>query len=423
MDRLDGSANLMLVSDLDDTMVDHTDPDNLSLLRFNALWESTYRQDSILVFSTGRSPILYKKLRKEKPILTPDITITSVGTEIAYGEELVPDEGWVQLLSQNWNRNVVLEETARFPDLIPQADMDQGPHKVSFYIPKEKAQEVISPLYTSLTQRGLDVKIIYSSGLALDVLPKGAGKGQALAYLIRKFGLIGKPPKSTIVCGDSGNDSEMFTIKGVYGVMVHNSREELLEWYEENAKSNHKIIHATERCASGIIEAIGRFQLGPSISPRDAKLFFSSEDNRNPASFMVNFYLLYESWLRAEVEKSEAIIHNLKSITHSTGVIVHPSGVEKSIHQSIDALESCHGDKRGTSFRVWLDKILFSAIGLGSWLLKFNKWELNGTSSKRSVTTVLLNSKMETPYVFCIMHIHQTWLEEYSITDQQSWIF
>ncbi|XP_078168180.1 putative sucrose-phosphatase 1 [Carex rostrata] len=422
MDKLDVSADLMLVSDLDDTMVDHKDPDNLSLLRFNALWESIYRHNSVLIFSTGRSPTRYKTLRKEKPILTPDITITSVGTEIAYGDEMVPDEGWIQLLSKNWDRNVVLEETTKFPELVPQSDLDQGPHKVSFNIPKEKAQEVITPLYASLTQRGLDVKIIYSFGLALDVLPKEAGKGQALAYVLKKFGSIGKPPKNTLVCGDSGNDAEMFTVEGVYGVMVSNSREELLEWYEQNAKSNHKIVHATERCASGIIQAISHFQLGHSTSPRDIKPSFSNEDNRKP-SFMVNFYLLYECWRRAEAEKSEAIIQYLKSITHSTGVIVHPSGSENSIHQSIDALESCHGDKSGRPFRVWLDKVHVSAIGLDSWLVKFDKWELNGQSCRCCVTTVLLNSKMETPSGFCIMHMHQTWLEEYRTGDQQIWIF
>ena len=111
---------MILIESIFPWQVDHHDTENLSLLRFNSLWEANYRHDSLLVFSTGRSPTLYKELRKEKPMLTPDITIMSVGTEITYGNSMVPDDGWVEVLNQKWDKNIVKEESSKFPELALQ---------------------------------------------------------------------------------------------------------------------------------------------------------------------------------------------------------------------------------------------------------------------------------------------------------------
>ncbi|KAG5076939.1 hypothetical protein JHK82_055634 [Glycine max] len=448
MDRLNGSANLMIVSDLDFTMVDiiilicfwnnawvksgevcvislqvdHDDPENLALLRFNALWEAYYRHNSLLVFSTGRSPTIYGELRKQKPLLTPDITIMSVGTEITYGESMVPDDGWKQYLDHKWNRDIVMEETAKFPELTLQSETEQRPHKVSFYLEKGKAPNVTQTLSKRLENRGLDVKIIYSNGIALDVLPQAAGKGQALAFLLEKLKADGQGPINTLVCGDSGNDAELFTVPEVNGVLVSNAQEELLQWYAENARGNPRIIHATERCAAAIVQAIGNFSLGPNVSPRDIGDLMSNRKVHSPSHEVVMFYIFYERWRRGEVENPEQYIQKLKSVFHSTGNFVHPSGIDQPMHQTIDTLAKAFGDKTGKDFRVWVDCISLAEVSLGSWLVKFDKWELSGNESRGCSTKALMNAKVDVPDEYTWMHLHHTWLDDVGGQDDVSWL-
>lgn len=418
------SARLMIVSDLDHTMVDHHDPQNLSLLRFNALWEAHYRHDSLLVFSTGRSPTLYKQLRKEKPMITPDITIMSVGTEITYGNSMVPDEGWVEFLNQKWDRNIVTEESSKFSELTLQAETEQRLHKVSFYVLKDKAQEVMKALSVQLEKRGLDVKVIYSGGMDLDILPQGAGKGQALAYLHKKFKTEGKLPQNTLVCGDSGNDAELFSIPDVYGVMVSNAQEELLQWHAENAKGNPNIIHATERCAAGIIQAIGHFNLGPSKSPRDiTNPLETISEKFEPGHDIVTFYLFLERWRRAEMEFSEIYLAGLRATSFPSYVFVHPSGNELSINDCIKGMRSCYGDKQGKQYQVWVDQISRTEIGSNIWLVKFHKWESSGEERRGCVATTVVSSKdLSGIEVFTWVHMHQSWLDEAGPKDQD-WVY
>ncbi|XP_074310771.1 sucrose-phosphatase 2-like [Silene latifolia] len=421
MNRLNCAARLMLVSDLDYTMVDHDDPHNGALHRFNSLWEAYYRHDSLLVFSTGRSPTSYTKLRNEKPLLTPDITVMSVGTEIAYGDSMVPDYDWERSLNHKWDREIVTDETAKFPELVFQSETEQRPHKVSFFVDKAKAPQIINLLQARLVARGLDIKIIYSGGEALDVLPRGAGKGQALAYLLKKFQADDKYPINTLVCGDSGNDAELFTVPGVYGVMVSNAQEELLEWHAQNAKNNENIIHASERCAAGIMQAIGHFDLGPSSSPRDAiDLSQCMTENMNPGFEIVKFYLSCERWRRGDVTKSGDFFQNLKSHFHPSGIFVHPSGVQKCFDECLTALENSYGNEKGCGFWLWLDRISSAQIGSDTWLVKFDKWEQSGEERRCCLTTVLLNSKADG---YTWMHIHQTWMNGYTADGPGNWLF
>lgn len=423
MNRLKASARLMIVSDLDHTMVDHHDPENFSLLRFNSLWETYYRHDSLLVFSTGRSPTLYKQLRKEKPMLSPDITIMSVGTEITYGTSMVPDDGWVEFLNQKWDRNIITEETSKFPELSLQAETEQRPHKVSFYVVKENAPNVMKALSDIFEKRGLDVKIIYSGGMDLDILPQGAGKGQALAYLHEKFKTQGKLPTNTLVCGDSGNDAELFSVPDVYGVMVANAQEELLQWYAANAKNNPKVIHASERCASGIIQAIGHFNLGPNISPRDvADLSDSAFQDVSASHELVKFFLFYERWRRAEVENSEMFLASVDADFDPSGTLVHPSGTEIPLSDAINKIKTHYGDQQGKQFRVWVDRVLTAKIGLDTWLIKFDMWELSGNDQQGCATTWIVNIKDGIPGA-TFLHVHQTWLLGSEVKDQSSWLF
>ena len=242
----------LFVTDLDHTLVG----DDNALKELNQQL-SQHRQEygTKIVYATGRSRSSYHQLKAEKQLLDPDALIASVGTEI-YDDDGHdrPDPAWSEELSPGWDRELAVATAAHYADLVPQEDSEQRPFKVSYLLTEEAAVEVLPRLESQLSERGLDVKLIYSGGKDLDILPRSADKGLAVQFLQKKWGI---DATRTVVCGDSGNDIALFSVGTSRGILVGNARPELRQWYDENLADYRYLAQA--RCAGGILEGLHHF--------------------------------------------------------------------------------------------------------------------------------------------------------------------
>jgi sucrose-6-phosphatase len=241
----------LFVTDLDHTFVGN----DAALVKLTQmLTEHRQEYGTKIVYATGRSPVLYKELQEEKNLVEPDGLVLSVGTEIYLDGDGTPDAAWSEILSLGWNQELVLSITQQFPDLVPQPDSEQRPFKISFFLQQEVAAIVIPQLESELEKCELNVKLIYSSGIDLDIVPRSSDKGQAMQFLRRKWKFAAE---QTVVCGDSGNDIALFAVGNERGIIVGNARPELLEWHSDYP-ADHRYL-AQDFCAGGILEGLKYF--------------------------------------------------------------------------------------------------------------------------------------------------------------------
>lgn len=245
-------AKFLFVTDLDNTLVG----DDQALQELNhKLSHHRQEHDTKIVYSTGRSLTRYKQLTAEQHLLEPDALVAAVGTEIYYNlTDPVPDPEWLAQLSDGWDRESVVATAAHFSDLTPQSETEQRPFKVSYFLSEQAAIEVLPRLEELLHQRDLNIRLIYSGGQDLDILPKRANKGLAMLYLRHKWGI---DATQTIACGDSGNDIALFSIEKERGIIVGNAQPELLQWYEMNPAEYRYLAKA--HYAAGILEGLYYF--------------------------------------------------------------------------------------------------------------------------------------------------------------------
>jgi len=244
-------APFLLITDLDNTLVG--DPATLGTLNEH-LEQHRQTHGTRIVYATGRSRPLYDQLQTEANLLTPDVLILSVGTVIYYQGQAEPDPTWSARLAQGWDPQKVRAIAAQFPDLQSQPDIEQGTFKASYHLAPGAATRVLPELEAKLAAAGLDVRLIYSSSVDLDILPRQGNKGTATDFVRQHLGLVGD---RTVVSGDSGNDIPLFESSAAYGVIVGNARPELLAWHTANPSPQRHLAQAP--CAGGILEGLMTF--------------------------------------------------------------------------------------------------------------------------------------------------------------------
>ena len=209
-------------SDLDGTLLGNAESSG----RFKAVWESLDRATRpLLAYSSGRLIDDLSQFVKSGTLPEADYYIGGVGSQIYDVRAGRLMDEFNTHLSGKWDLPVVRKITANFPGVRPQPDEFQHAFKSSWFLERAK-RETIAELKRQLLDAGLDVKVVYSSGRDLDVLPRNATKGGAVRWLCARLQI---PLESVLVAGDTANDSSMFLLPGVRGIVVENALPELYE--------------------------------------------------------------------------------------------------------------------------------------------------------------------------------------------------
>jgi len=248
MAALPSSRIQLFSTDLDGTLIGNPE----ATQRFMAAWSSLAMKDRpLLVFNSGRLVDDMQALVQAGQLPAPDFFIGGVGTEIFDARAGASLSDWNTELDQNWDRERVQTLLRDQGDLSPQPNHFQNDHKSSWFL-YDATPERLHEITASLDQTGLKTALVYSSSRDLDILPQSATKGGALQWLCDRLD-IALP--NVVVAGDTGNDSSMFSVEGVHGIVVQNAQPELLE-----ATLGHdRLFQARHIMADGVVEGLCHF--------------------------------------------------------------------------------------------------------------------------------------------------------------------
>ncbi len=245
----------LIISDLDNTL----DGDDEALSEFVEMLHNGGRNVGFGI-ATGRRLDDVMTWIEEKNLPRPDVLAAAVGTELYYGKDLTIDAGWRRQISAFWRPDDVRNVLDQVEGLTPQAAHEQTEFKVSYELDPSVGPS-IQRIRRILREAGLRVKVVFSLGMFLDVVPIRGGSDLSIRYLAYRWGFA---PEQLLIAGDSGNDEGMLKGRSL-GVVVGNYSPEL-----EKLRKMPRIYFAKGEHARGIIEGVEYYNfLGHIRIPND----------------------------------------------------------------------------------------------------------------------------------------------------------
>jgi sucrose-phosphate synthase len=228
----------LFLTDIDDTLIG--DDDALEQL---VAWLHDHHHLVGFGVVTGRPLDSTREVLQEHDIPHPDIIMSSVGTEIYYGPNVLADKGWQSHISSRWNPGKLQSVLEALPFLHLQEEEAQRQFKISYFM--EPSADHLAQIHRVLMDHRVRYTLIYSRDMFLDILPYRASKGKAIRYVSYKWNI---PLKNIVVAGDSENDEDM--LRGeMLGVVVGNHHSEL-----DRLRGLRNIYFASANYAAGILE-------------------------------------------------------------------------------------------------------------------------------------------------------------------------
>lgn len=236
-------TTLILATDLDGTFAGGTADDRQRL-------QQTLRElpDTLLIYVTGRSVPAAREIMRDAPLPHPDFLIADVGTSFRGGPGLEPIQEIEAQIESAWpGADRIRRRMTGVPGLEEQQiDADR---RISYWIREGGMDEAIDRAAVAL--EGIEVDLVASADVYLDVLPRGVNKGTTLLRVLR---WLDREEADVVVAGDTLNDLALFET-GLCGVVVGNCEAALLE----RVRDREHLYLADGDGAAGILQGLRHF--------------------------------------------------------------------------------------------------------------------------------------------------------------------